>query len=89
VQTKFFRTVGHTLFDRKRNEEILEEIKSEPVYRKLRRFKSNLLRHVTGMDSSRMAEIVLNCRPIVGRRLGRPLKGLLDEAETGLSRPNW
>jgi hypothetical protein len=35
---KFFRrTVGYTLFDNKRNEEILEELKAEPVDEKLRR----------------------------------------------------
>ena len=31
---------------------------------------------------------MFNYRPNGRRRLGRPLKGLLDEAETGLSRPN-
>ena len=30
----------------------------------------------------------LNCRPNERRRLGRPLKRLLDEAERGLSRPD-
>ena len=33
-------------------------------------------------------KVVLNCRP-KGRRLGRPLKGPLDEADKGLQRPNW
>ena len=37
----FFRTVGYTLFDRKRNEEILEELKVEPVDKKLRKHKSH------------------------------------------------
>jgi len=36
-----------------------------------------------------MAKLVLNCRPNGRRRLGRPLKGILDEVETGLSGPNW
>jgi len=62
------------VFDHTRNEEILEELKAEPVDQKLRRYKSNWLRHVTRMDSSRMARIVLNCRPNGRRRLGRPLK---------------
>jgi len=39
---KFFRrTAGYTLFDHKGNEEILEELKAEPVFKKLRRYKSN------------------------------------------------
>jgi len=36
-----------------------------------------------------MAKIVLNCRPNGRRRLGRPLKGLLQETVTGLLRPDW
>jgi len=48
------RTAGYILFNHERNEEILEEIKVEPVDGKLRRCKSNWLRHVTGMNSSRM-----------------------------------
>jgi len=31
IEMKFFRTTGNTLFDYKRNEEILEELKVEPV----------------------------------------------------------
>jgi hypothetical protein len=35
---KFFRrTAGYTLFDLKRNNEVLEELKLEPVDEKLRR----------------------------------------------------
>jgi len=34
-------TVGYTLFDHKRNGEILELLKVEPVDKKLRRYKSN------------------------------------------------
>jgi hypothetical protein len=44
VKVKFFRrTAGYTPFDHKRNEGILEELKVEPVDKKLRRFKSNWL----------------------------------------------
>jgi len=37
----------------------------------------------------RVPKIMLNCRPNGRRRLGRPVKRLLHEAETGLSRSNW
>jgi hypothetical protein len=48
---KFFgRIPGYTIFDNKRNEEILEELKVEPVDEKLRRYKSNWLRHATRMN---------------------------------------
>jgi hypothetical protein len=73
----------------KRNEEILEESKVEPVDKKLRRYKSNWLRHVTRMNTNRIPKVLLNCRPNGRRQLKRSLKRLFDEAETGLSRPDW
>jgi len=39
----FRRTARNTLFDHKRNEEILEEVKAEPDDKKLKRYKSNWL----------------------------------------------
>ena len=84
-EMKFFRTAGYTHFDDKRNEEILEELKVEPVDKKLNRYKSNSLRHITRINNNGMPKIMMNCRPVGRRRLGRPLNRLLDEAETGLS----
>ena len=43
----FHKNSRYTIFDHKRNEEILEELKVEPVDKKLIRYKSNLTRHVT------------------------------------------
>jgi hypothetical protein len=60
---KFFRrTFSYTLFDKERNEDILEELKVEPAEAKLRRYKSNWLLHVTRTNNS-MTKLVLNCRP--------------------------
>ena len=64
IEMKFvIITAGYTLLGHKGNEEILEKIKAEPAEGKLRGYKPNCLRHVTGMYSSRMAKRVLNCRP--------------------------
>jgi hypothetical protein len=42
IEIKFFRRrAGYVVFDHRRNEEILEELKLEPVDEKLRRYKSN------------------------------------------------
>ena len=60
----------------------------EPADDKLRRYKLNWLRHVTRKSNDRMPKIMLNYTPYGGRRLGRPLKKLLDETETGPSRPH-
>ena len=78
----------YTHLDHKRNYDIVEELKAEPVDKPIR-YKSNWLRHVTGINSSRMAKVMLNCRPLGRRRLGGTLKRLLDEVETGLSMSNW
>jgi hypothetical protein len=66
----------------------LEELKVKPVDEKLRTYKSNWLRQVTKMNNSRMPNVMLNYRTNGRRQLGNPFKRLLDEAETGLSRPN-
>jgi hypothetical protein len=86
---KFFRrTSRYTLFDHKRNEDILEELIVELVDEKLRRYKSNCLQHVRGINNNRMPKIMLNYKPNERRRMGRPLNGLLDEPGRGLSRLN-
>jgi hypothetical protein len=88
-EMKFFRrTAEYALFDHKRDEEILEELKVEPVGEKLRRYKSNWLQQVTRKNKNRVPKIMLNYSPIGRRRLGRPSKRLLDEVETGLLRRN-
>jgi hypothetical protein len=54
MEMKFFRrTSGYMLSDHKRNE-ILEDLKMEPVDNKSRRYKLNWLRHVTRMNNNRM-----------------------------------
>jgi hypothetical protein len=45
-----------TLCDYRKNEEIVEELRVEPADDELRRYKSNWVRHVTGIDSSRMGK---------------------------------
>jgi hypothetical protein len=72
----FRRTDGKTVFDHKRSEEILEELKIEPVDEKLGRYKPNRLRHVTRMDTNMMPEIMLSYISNGPRRLGRPLNRL-------------
>jgi hypothetical protein len=72
------QSLGNTLHDHKRNEEILEDTKVEWVDEKLRRYKSNWLQHVTRMNNNRMPKIILKYRPHGWRWLGRPYKTLLE-----------
>ena len=85
IETKFCRRkTGYTFFDNKKNYNILEDLKTEPVDKTLRRYKANWLRHVTRMDSKRITKIMLNYRTNGRRRFGRILMRLLDEEEIGL-----
>jgi hypothetical protein len=83
-----FRTAGYILFYHAGNEEFFYEFKVGPFDEKLIGYKSNCLQHVKRLNYNRMPKMMLNCGPNERRRFGRPLKGLLDEAQTGLSRPN-
>jgi hypothetical protein len=59
----FRRTARNNRYDQKRNEEIFEAVKVEPVDEKLRRYKSNWLRHVTRTENNRMPKIMWNFIP--------------------------
>jgi len=68
---KFFRRTSRcTVFDQKRNEGILEELKVAPADEKQRRYKPNRLRHVARMDNNMMPEIMMHYRPSGRRRHG-------------------
>ena len=64
----FKRKSGYPIFDRKMNEGVLEELKVEPAGEKLRRYKSNWLRHAVRMNSKRMPRIMLKYGRPNGRR---------------------
>ncbi|KAJ4428345.1 hypothetical protein ANN_24364 [Periplaneta americana] len=74
--------------DRKRNEEILEQLEVESVEEKISRYKFNWLYHVRRMENSRIPNIMMQYKPRGHRRPGRPFRRPLDGAETGLQRPN-
>jgi hypothetical protein len=76
VEMKCFRTEWCTFFDNRNNEEVLEELKVEPVNENLRRYKSNWLQgHETRMNN-KMPKIMLKCRTNGRRRLGGLLRTL-------------
>jgi len=61
---KFFRRIAkNTFYDQKRNENIFEEVRVEPVNEKLRTYKSNWLRQATRIKNNRMPKIMWNFRP--------------------------
>jgi hypothetical protein len=53
----FQKNSRYTLFDHERNEDILKELKVEPVDKKLRRHNSNWLRNEQQLDGKDNAEL--------------------------------
>jgi hypothetical protein len=75
VEMKFMRkTSGLTLWDHKRNEEILKNLKVEPVSKFIQNYRANWKNHIERTDSNRIPNNLLNYRPHGKRSLGRPLK---------------
>jgi hypothetical protein len=80
------RTAGYTLLDHKKNKDILQELNTTPVLEKIK-YRHNWVKHVHRMNNSRFPKTLIEYHPRGRRRLGRPLKRLLDgvqiETETG------
>jgi hypothetical protein len=68
------KTSGLTLWDHKRNEGILKNLKVEPISKFIQNLRANWKEHIERMDSSRIPKNLLNYRPHWKRSLGRPLK---------------
>jgi hypothetical protein len=72
---KFMRkTAGPTLWDHKRNEEILRNFEVEPISKFIQNYRAKWKEHIEKMDSSRIPNNLLNYKPHGKRSLGRPLK---------------
>jgi hypothetical protein len=75
AEMKFMRkTAGLTLWDHKRNEDILKNLKIEPVSKFIQNYRANWKNPIERMDSSRIPNNLLNYRPHGKRSIGRPLK---------------
>jgi hypothetical protein len=81
------RTAGYTLLDHKKNDDILQELNTTPVLEKITKYRHNWVKHVHRMNNTRFPKALIEYQPRGRRRLGRPLKRLLDgvqiETETG------
>jgi hypothetical protein len=81
------RTAGYTLLDHKKNEDILQELNTTPVLKKITKYRHNWVKHVHRMNNSRFPKTLIEYHPRGRRCPGRPLKRLLDvvqiETETG------
>jgi hypothetical protein len=76
---KFMRkTVKYAWQDHKRNQEIMKELKTNPVLGKINNYKEKWTQHVHRMERSRLPRAILNYQPSGKINQGRPLKRLLD-----------
>jgi hypothetical protein len=67
------KTAGLTLWDHKRNE-ILKNLKFEPISKFIQNCRANWKNHIERMDYKRIPNNHLNYRPHGKRSLGRPLE---------------
>jgi hypothetical protein len=84
VEMRFMRTTAkYICSDYKRNDDILNELKTEPVMEKILKYKKNGIQHLNTGQRDRIPKLK-NYRPRGRRNRGRPMKRLLDdEAGTG------
>jgi hypothetical protein len=72
------RTLGYTLFDHKRNEELMDivdkQLKTTPIIDFVTQYRKNWKEHVHRMTPDRMPKMILKYQPKGKRCLGRPLK---------------
>jgi hypothetical protein len=68
------KTAGLTLWDHKRNEEILKNLKVEPVSKFIQNCRANWKEHIERMESNRIPNNLLNYKPHGKRSIGRSLK---------------
>jgi hypothetical protein len=67
-------TYGFTLWEHKRNKEILKDLKVEPVSKFIQNYRPNWKDRIERMDPNRIPNNLLKYRPHGKRSLGRPLK---------------
>jgi hypothetical protein len=79
AEMKFMsKTAKYTWQDHKRNQDITEELKIQPVMEKINNYKNKWIQHVRRMDRARLPRAILKYQPTGRRYQGRPLKRLLD-----------
>jgi hypothetical protein len=85
AEMRFMRTTAKYIWsDYNRNDDMLKELKTEPVMGKILKYKNNWIQHVNRIQRDRIPKLLKNYKPRGRRNRGRPMKRLLDgEAGTG------
>jgi hypothetical protein len=67
------RTAGYTKWDHKRND-ILKELKIEPVIDYIKHYQESCRSFVNRMNTGRFLKAILRYRPMGKRSIGHPMK---------------
>jgi hypothetical protein len=79
AEMKFIcKTAKYTRQDPPKNQEIMKELKTNPVLENINNYKEKWIQHVHRVDRSRLPRAILNYQPSGERNRGSPLKRLLD-----------
>jgi hypothetical protein len=68
------RTAGYTKCDLKRNEEVLKELKLEPILDYICRYQNNWREQVNRMSRTRIPKAIMYYQPRGKRSLRHPMK---------------
>jgi hypothetical protein len=80
VEMRFLRTTAKYIWSNyKRSDDILKELKTEPLMEKVLKYKNNWIRYVNRKQRDRISKLLQNYKPRGRRNRGRPMKRLLDD----------
>ncbi|KAJ4445485.1 hypothetical protein ANN_07293 [Periplaneta americana] len=80
-EMKFMRyTAGYTKWDHKRNEDVMEELRLEPVINHVKHYQNNWVNHLHRMHRDRIPKVMLHYRPNGKRSLGRSKKRWIENS---------
>ena len=75
IEMKFLRNAaGYTLMDKRRSEDIRQELNIFKLIDKIAQYRNNWRDHVDRMTEDRIPKIIMNYKPKGKRNIGRPLK---------------
>jgi len=88
-EIKFFRRTTGTPFLTTKGIKKIGWVEKITSWSETKKLQIKLATACNKNEQQHVAKVMLNCTPNGRSQLGRPLKRLLDETKTGLSRPNW
>ena len=73
-------TAGYTKWDYKRNDDVLKELRLEPVIKYIQEYQNKWMNHLRRMSSDRIPKAMIPYCPTGKRSLGCPRKRLIQNS---------